>query len=108
MLKKIEEAADFLKSVFGVKAAIGIVLGTGLGNLAKEIEAEKEIPYSEIPNFPISTVEGHSGKLIYGNLNGVQVLAMQGRFHFYEGYDMKTVTFAIRVMHKIGITHLLL
>lgn len=108
MLKKIEEAADFLKSVFGVKAAIGIVLGTGLGNLAKEIESEKEIPYSEIPNFPISTVEGHSGKLIYGKLNGVQVLAMQGRFHFYEGYDMKTVTFAIRVMHKIGITHLLL
>ncbi len=108
MLKKIEEAAEFIKQRISVKTVIGIVLGTGLGNLAKEIDTEKEIPYAEIPNFPVSTVEGHSGKLIIGRLNGVPVLAMQGRFHYYEGYDMKTVTFAVRVMHKIGIEYLLL
>ena len=80
-----------------------IVLGTGLGQLASEITDKTEFPYSEIPNFPVSTVEGHSGKLIFGKLGGVDILAMQGRFHFYEGYNMKEVTFPVRVMYELGI-----
>ena len=80
-----------------------IVLGTGLGQLASEITDKTEYPYSEIPNFPVSTVEGHSGKLIFGKLGGVDILAMQGRFHFYEGYSMKEVTFPVRVMYELGI-----
>jgi len=80
-----------------------IVLGTGLGQLASEISDKTEFPYSDIPNFPVSTVEGHSGKLIFGKLGGVDILAMQGRFHFYEGYSMKEVTFPVRVMYELGI-----
>ena len=80
-----------------------IILGTGLGQLASEITDKNEIPYTEIPHFPISTVEGHSGKLIFGKLGGVDILAMQGRFHFYEGYSMKEVTFPVRVMYELGI-----
>jgi purine-nucleoside phosphorylase len=80
-----------------------IVLGTGLGQLASEITDKLEFAYSEIPNFPVSTVEGHSGKLIFGKLGGVDILAMQGRFHFYEGYSMKEVTFPVRVMYELGI-----
>ena len=80
-----------------------IILGTGLGQLVSEITDTNEIPYSEIPNFPVSTVEGHSGKLIFGKLGGVDILAMQGRFHFYEGYSMKEVTFPVRVMYELGI-----
>ena len=79
------------------------MLGTGLGQLASEITDKFEIPYSEIPNFPVSTVEGHSGKLIFGKLGGVDVMAMQGRFHYYEGYSMKEVTFPTRVMYELGI-----
>lgn len=80
-----------------------IIMGTGLGRLADEIEVTRSIPYAEIPNFPQSTVEGHSGKLIFGKLGGKDIMAMQGRFHFYEGYSMKEVTFPIRVMYEIGI-----
>jgi purine-nucleoside phosphorylase len=80
-----------------------IVLGTGLGQLASEITDTYEFPYAEIPNFPVSTVEGHSGKLIFGKLGGVDIVAMQGRFHFYEGYSMKEVTFPVRVMYELGI-----
>ena len=80
-----------------------IVLGTGLGQLASEITDKYEFPYGEIPNFPVSTVEGHSGKLIFGRLGGVDVMAMQGRFHYYEGYSMKEVTFPVRVMYELGI-----
>ena len=83
-----------------------IILGTGLGQLASEITDKNEIPYTEIPNVPVSTVEGHSGKLIFGKLGGVEILAMQGRFHFYEGYSMKEVTFPVRVMYELGITTL--
>jgi purine-nucleoside phosphorylase len=79
-----------------------IILGTGLGQLASEITDKLEFPYSEIPNFPVSTVEGHSGKLIFGKLGGVDILAMQGRFHYYEGYNMKEVTFPVRVMYELG------
>lgn len=80
-----------------------IILGTGLGKLADEIEITQSIPYSDIPNFPVSTVEGHSGKLILGKLGGKDIMAMQGRFHFYEGYSMKEVTFPVRVMYELGI-----
>jgi purine-nucleoside phosphorylase len=80
-----------------------IILGTGLGQLASEISDTYEFPYADIPNFPVSTVEGHSGKLIFGKLGGKDILAMQGRFHFYEGYSMKEVTFPVRVMYELGI-----
>lgn len=82
---------------------VGIILGTGLGGLVKEIIVEFAIPYNEIPNFPVSTVEGHSGKLIFGELGDKKVIAMQGRFHFYEGYDMKQVTFPVRIMKALGV-----
>ena len=108
MLKKIEETAAFLKVKMPFMPKVGIVLGTGLGELAKEIKIEKEFSYTDIPNFPISTVEGHSGKLIIGYLGDTQVLAMQGRFHYYEGYSMQEVTFPIRVMKALGVETLLL
>ena len=87
---------------------VGIVLGTGLGELATQITDSQEIPYQEIPNFPVSTVEGHSGKLIIGKLGDTKVFAMQGRFHYYEGYSMKEVTFPVRVMKELGVETLLL
>lgn len=80
-----------------------IILGTGLGELVKHIDIKVAIPYSEIPNFPVSTVEGHSGRLIFGNLGSKYIMAMQGRFHFYEGYSMKEATFPVRVMNKLGV-----
>lgn len=83
-----------------------IILGSGLGRLTEEIDIELEIAYADIPNFPLSTVEGHSGKLIFGKLGGKDIMAMQGRFHYYEGYDMKEVTFPIRVMNELGIVNL--
>ncbi|TNF27181.1 MAG: purine-nucleoside phosphorylase [Bacteroidetes bacterium] len=104
MLEKIAETAEHLRSRTGAQPKVGIILGTGLGGLVKEIEAEHVVPYEEIPNFPVSTVEGHSGKLIFGKLGGRSVMAMQGRFHFYEGYDMKQVTFPVRVMKALGVT----
>ncbi len=107
MLEKINETADFLKSKLNGEIKTGIILGTGLGNLVTQLTETTEIPYETIPNFPVSTVEGHSGKLIVGKLGGVNVLAMQGRFHYYEGYDMKTVTFPVRVMKALGIENLL-
>lgn len=84
----------------------GIILGTGLGGLVKEITVEYVLPYEEIPNFPVSTVEGHSGKLIFGTIGGKKVMAMQGRFHFYEGYNMKQITFPVRVMKALGVKSL--
>jgi len=106
MLKIIEATANYISEQIQCKPEIGIILGSGLGGLAKEIEVEKEIPYGQIPNFPVSTVDGHNGHLISGKLGGKQVLAMQGRFHFYEGYNMKEVTFPVRVMKKLGINYL--
>lgn len=103
MLEKIKETAEYIRSQMTTQPYIGIILGTGLGNLATQITDRLEIPYKSIPNFPISTVEGHSGKLIIGKLGGVDVMAMQGRFHYYEGYNMKEVTFPVRVMHAVGI-----
>ena len=103
MLEKIKETANFLKSKMTTNPKTAIILGTGLGSLVSEIKDKYEIGYTEIPNFPISTVEGHSGKLIFGKLGGKDIFAMQGRFHYYEGYDMKEVTFPIRVMKELGI-----
>lgn len=103
MLAQIQETAQWIKNHTSLRPTTAIVLGTGLGRLAEEIEVIERFPYAEIPNFPISTVEGHSGCLIFGCLGDKEVLAMQGRFHYYEGYDMKQVTFPIRVMHELGI-----
>ena len=103
MYEKIQETASWLKQRMTSSPKTAIVLGTGLGQLSSEITDKQEIPYSDIPNFPISTVEGHSGKLIFGKLGGVDILAMKGRFHFYEGYSMKEVTFPVRVMYELGI-----
>ena len=107
-MENIRAAADYIKSRGVTEATIGIVLGTGLGNLALQIDAEEIIDYADIPNFPVSTVESHSGKLIYGNLNGKKVLAMQGRFHYYEGYSVREITYPIRVMNLLGIEILLI
>jgi len=108
MLEKIQETKIFIESKTSVKPSAGIVLGTGLGNLSTEIEIETTIPYSDIPNFPVSTVEGHSGQLVFGTINNVPVVAMQGRFHYYEGYSLQECTFPIRIMEALGITNLFL
>lgn len=102
-LDLIRETASWIKSEVGELPKIGVILGTGLGDLVNYIDIQKEIDYHHIPNFPVSTVEGHSGKLIFGYLGGKYILAMQGRFHYYEGYDMKQVTFPVRVMKEIGV-----
>ena len=103
MYEKIQETASWLRERMSTNPETAIVLGTGLGQLASEITDSYEFSYSDIPNFPVSTVEGHSGKLIFGKLGGKDIMAMQGRFHYYEGYDMKQVTFPVRVMHELGI-----
>ena len=108
MLKKINEAVDFIKSKYKIKPLVGIVLGSGLGNFSEEINIEFEIGYNEIPHFPVSTVEGHSGKLIFGELSGKKVVAMAGRFHYYEGYSTQEVVFPIRVLKFLGIETLLI
>ena len=89
MLKEINETVEFIRSKYSTESEVGIVLGSGLGSFTNEIDIECEIPYSDIPNFPVSTVEGHSGKLIFGNLSGKKVVAMAGRFHYYEGYGTR-------------------
>lgn len=108
MLNKIAEATAFIKSKLPGTPQTGIILGSGLGRLAKEIEEPMVIPYADIPHFPLSTVETHRGNLIFGYINGKGVLAMQGRFHFYEGYDLQQVTFPVRVMKQLGIEKLFL
>ena len=109
MLEKILETVDFIKSkTNGFEPEVGIVLGSGLGGLVNVIDTQYSIPYAEIPNFPVSTVAGHQGKLILGTLSGRKVVAMQGRFHYYEGYSTKEVTFPIRVLKYMGIKLLVL
>ena len=103
MLSKIKESKDFIYPFLDGEYSIGIILGTGLGELGKSIKIKQAIPYAEIPNFPVSTVEGHQGKLLIGQFGNKNVIAMQGRFHFYEGYSMKEVTFPVRVMHALGV-----
>lgn len=102
-VRKIQETASWLKERMTTSPKTAIILGTGLGQLASEITDSYEFPYSEIPNFPVSTVQGHAGKLIFGKLGGKDIMAMEGRFHYYEGYDMKAVTFPERVMYELGI-----
>ena len=103
MLQKIQETAEFLRGKMTTAPETAIILGTGLGSLVNEITDKYEIEYKDIPNFPLSTVEGHSGKLIFGKLGNKEIMAMQGRFHFYEGYAMTEVTFPVRVMRELGI-----
>ena len=107
MLKLIHDSVEYLKKVTDFEPEIGIILGTGLGGLVDEIKTEKSISYKDIPNFPVSTVEGHQGKLIFGLLGNKKVIAMQGRFHFYEGYTMSQIVFPIRVMKFLGINKLI-
>ncbi|WP_316793536.1 purine-nucleoside phosphorylase [Pedobacter frigoris] len=107
MFQALHETVEYIKrKTDNFQPEIGIVLGTGLGGLVKDIEVEYQLMYSNIPNFPISTLEFHSGKLIFGKLNGKKVIAMQGRLHYYEGYSMQQITFPIRVMKVLGIAHL--
>ena len=106
MLEKFKESVAYIQSQTKVNPSVGIILGTGLGGLVKEIKIIDEIPYENIPNFPVSTVESHSGKLIFGELGGKHVVAMQGRFHYYEGYSLQQVTFPVRVMKLLGIEKL--
>ena len=108
MLNEINEAVQFIQSKYPTRPSAGIVLGSGLGSFVNEIEVECEIPYSNIPHFPLSTVKGHTGKLIFGNLSGKKVVAMAGRFHYYEGYSTSEVVFPIRVLKFLGIENLVL
>lgn len=107
MIKHFNETVDFLKSETNIQPTVGVILGTGLGGLVNEIEVVDEVPYDKIPHFPVSTVESHSGNLIFGKLGGKEVVAMQGRFHFYEGYDLQQVTYPVRVMKLLGIERLI-
>lgn len=100
---EIKDAVDFIRTKTRATPAIGIILGTGLGALADEIEKDLSISYDEIPHFPVSTVESHAGRFLFGKLGGKDVIAMQGRFHYYEGYDLRQVTFPVRVMKEIGV-----
>lgn len=107
MIKHIEETVKYLKEKGFEKPEIGIILGTGLGQLINEITIIKEVSYNHIPNFPTATVEFHKGKLIYGELEGKKIIVMQGRFHVYEGYSLQDVTYPVRIMEKLGISTLL-
>lgn len=107
LITKVKETVDAIRKVTDENYEIGIVLGTGLGGLVKEIEIEHEIEYKDLPHFPLSTVESHHGKLIFGKINEKNVVAMQGRFHYYEGYSMQQITFPVRVMKFIGVKTLL-
>jgi purine-nucleoside phosphorylase len=108
LLQQLHETTSFIQSRYSHTPVVGIVLGSGLGNFAQELKVEEEIAYNEIPHFPVSTVEGHHGKLVFGELSGKKVVVMAGRFHFYEGYTPDAVAYPIRVMKQLGIAHLLL
>lgn len=106
MIDKIEEAANYIETKINIKPEIALILGSGLGVLAEEIEDSTVIKYEDIPNFPVSTVEGHAGQFVVGTLEDKKVMAMQGRFHYYEGYSMQEIALPIRVMYKLGINSL--
>lgn len=106
MLEKIRESVEFINKKTSIRPRVAIILGSGLGDLADDIKSPERISYKDIPNFPVSTVKGHKGQLIFGTINNVDVVAMQGRFHFYEGYDMKEVTFPVRVFKSLGVKYL--
>ncbi len=107
MLEKIKNTASFIRSKIQGEPEIGIILGTGLGGMVKDIDIEATIDYESIPDFPVSTVDGHHGRLIFGELGGKKILAMQGRFHYYEGYNMQEITYPVRVMKMLGIKYLM-
>lgn len=107
MIKKIKQTAENLLKVIDFKPEVGIILGSGLGGLGTQITNSVSVQYKDISNFPVSTVAGHAGKLIFGNLGNKKVVAMQGRFHYYEGYSMQEVTFPVRVMYYLGVTKLI-
>jgi len=107
LTNKINETVDVIKKFTKDEYPVGIILGTGLGGLVKEIAVKHEIDYEDLPNFPLSTVESHHGKLIFGTINSKNVVAMQGRFHYYEGYSMKQITYPVRVMKFLGVKTLL-
>jgi len=105
--RKIDETTSAIREKISLKPSIGIILGTGLGGLAKEIKGKEVLPYDALPNFPVSTVKSHENQLVFGKIGNKSVVAMQGRFHFYEGYSMKEVTFPVRVMKALGIRMLI-
>lgn len=106
LVKKIEEAKQWITTKINEAPSIGLILGSGLGEVAEEIMSSTIIPYEEIPHFPTSTVKGHKGQFVIGTLCGKKVMAMQGRFHYYEGYTMEEVTFPVRVMKSLGVESL--
>ncbi|MBU1706436.1 purine-nucleoside phosphorylase, partial [bacterium] len=108
LLEKIEQTSEFLRSKIKTAPSVGIILGSGLGGLADDIDVSAIVPYEDIPHFPLSTVEFHAGKLHFGRLAGKMVMAMQGRFHYYEGYSMQEITFPVRVMKAMGVKALLI
>jgi purine-nucleoside phosphorylase len=107
MWEQVQETVDYIVNKTNFSPEYGVILGSGLGGFTNDMEIEFILPYSEIPNFPVSTVEGHQGALVFGNIRGKKVVAMQGRFHFYEGYSMKEVTFPVRVMKHLGVQKLI-
>ncbi|MEC4003875.1 purine-nucleoside phosphorylase [Flavobacterium sp. SUN052] len=107
MWEQVQETVNYIKEKTGFAPEYGVILGSGLGSFTNDIQVEFTLPYNEIPNFPVVTVEGHKGALVFGTIGDKKVVAMQGRFHFYEGYDMKQVTFPVRVMKYLGITKLI-
>jgi purine-nucleoside phosphorylase len=108
VINQLEEAARFIKKIYPHEPTTGVVLGSGIGNLVSQIDVEKEIEYSDIPHFPVATVEGHQGKLIFGSIKGKRIVVMSGRFHYYEGYSVQQVVFPIRVLKYLGIKNLLI
>ncbi|MBS7786330.1 purine-nucleoside phosphorylase [Flavobacterium sp. CYK-55] len=107
MWEQVQQTADYIKAKTGLNPEYGVILGSGLGSFTDDINITHTLPYSEIPNFPVSTVQGHKGALVFGTIGDKQVVAMQGRFHFYEGYSMKEVTFPVRVMKHLGVSKLI-
>lgn len=107
MWEQVQETVNYIKAKTNFIPEYGVILGSGLGGFTNDITIEFTLPYNEIPNFPVSTVEGHKGALVFGTIEGKKVVAMQGRFHFYEGYDMKQVTFPVRVMKYLGVSKLI-
>ena len=107
MWEQVQQTVEYIKNKTGFTPEYGVILGSGLGSFTDDIKIEHTLPYNEIPNFPVSTVEGHKGALVFGTIGDKKVIAMQGRFHYYEGYDMKQVTFPVRVMKYIGVTKLI-
>ncbi|RZL34858.1 MAG: purine-nucleoside phosphorylase [Pedobacter sp.] len=106
MWEKVQQTVEYIKDKTNFTPEYGVILGSGLGSFTEDIDIQFTLPYSEIPNFPVSTVEGHQGALVFGRVGSKNVVAMQGRFHFYEGYDMKEVTFPVRVMKYLGVEKL--